>query len=309
MSPRLRHFAVACLFFPGTFVLATSASAEPLAYASGFDTLYRIDLANGKAEPIGAFGQAGAGALIGDVEGLALAPDGALFAVSDARKTLLRVDTATGHATTIGELRESGQLIGDGLNLDFGLAYTCDGRLWLSSDKTSRLWEVTPGTGQVRPVGSTGAKLSGLAARGNALYGLGAEGDEALYRVDTSTAQATQVGRLAAGLAYPDAGLDFDAAGQLWAVLDFFPPVERSDVARIDLATGAVTLGAQITGPGIDDREIESIAIGPPGGCGGGQGSIGVPLEVPASSPSGIALLAALAALFGSLVLRRRSAA
>lgn len=305
MSPRLRQTAVACLLCASALVLPGTAVAEPVAYASGFDTLYRIDLADGKATPIGAFGAAGAGALIGDVEGLAIAPDGTLFAVSDARKTLLRVDTATGHATTVGELRDNGQVIGDGLNLDFGLAFTCDGRLWLSSDKTSRLWEVTPGNGAVRAVGATAAKLSGLAARGNALYGLGAEGDEALYRVDTATAQSTLVGRLANGLAYPDAGMDFDASGRLWAVLDFFPPVERSDVARIDLATGAVTMGAQITGPGIDDKEIESIAIGPPGGC-GPQGPIGAPLEVPASSALGAGLLATLAALFGLIVLRRR---
>lgn len=305
MSPRLRQIAVACLLCTSALVLPGAAVADPLAYASGFDTLYRIDLADGKATPIGAFGSAGAGALIGDVEGLAIAPDGTLFAVSDARKTLLRVDTATGHATTVGELREGGQLIGDGLNLDFGLAFTCDGRLWLSSDKTSRLWEVTPGNGAVRSVGATGAKLSGLAARGNALYGLGAEGDEALYRVDTATAQSTLVGRLASGLAYPDAGLDFDGSGRLWAVLDFFPPGEHSDVARIDPASGAVTMGAQISGPGIADKEIESIAIGPPGAC-GAQGPIGAPLEVPATGAVGSVLLATFAALLGLVFLRRR---
>ena len=112
MSPRLRHLAVACLLCTSVLVPAGFAVAEPLAYASGFDALYRIDLADGKATLLGEFGSAGAGALIGDVEGLAIAPDGTLFAVSDARKTLLRVDPANGRATTVGELRDNGLLIG-----------------------------------------------------------------------------------------------------------------------------------------------------------------------------------------------------
>lgn len=312
MRACLRPFVAACL----TFACASAAQAEPMAYAAGFDSLYRIDLATGRATRVGDFGSLGGNALIADVEGLALAPDGTLFGVSDSQKVLVRVNTATGAATLVGTLREAGQPIGNEDNLDFGLAFTCDGRLWLSSDKKQRLWEIDPATGQARSVGATGANISGLAARGNRLVGLGAEGTEGLYYVDRDTGAATLMARLSPNAAFADGGLDFDTNGNLWGVRDFFPPEGRADVFRIDLANGALSGVVNVSfAAGTQDKEIETIAIAPPGAC-SSTNPIGPPptgvqpgaAAVPASSPLALTLLGALVALVAVLALRRRAA-
>src|SRR5687767_4817075 len=105
MSPRLRSVVVTALL---AMCASAPAMAAPLAYAAGFDALYRIDLATGRTTKIGAFGFAGPGALIADVEGIAFAPDGTLYGVSDSQKLLLRINKDTGAATPISRLNENG---------------------------------------------------------------------------------------------------------------------------------------------------------------------------------------------------------
>lgn len=302
----LRQLSAACLLST-----ALAAHADPQGYASGFDTLYRIDLANAHATKVGAFGSIGAQPIL-NVDGLAFAPDGALFGVSDNLKQLIRIDTATGAATAVGPLDVSVSGSGQFNNLDFGLAFTCDGRLWLSSDVRSVLWEVNPRTGATRLVGSTGAQVSGLAGKGRDLYGVGVSGDEALYRIDTQTGHATQVGRLAPNLSFVDAGLDFDATGKMWLTIDYLvapagqPQILRNDLAYVDINTGLATIVGPITGAGsgIDTVQMEGLAVAAPAPCSAPvTGGLDI-APVPSTSPFGRAALFLLMLVAGAFAMR-----
>jgi len=292
-------FAAAFLLFSGT------ALANPLAYAAGFNELYRVDLATGQSTRIGAIG-------FNDVEGLALSSSGTLYGVADATMMiggqtsattdfLVRIDTSTGAGTLVGPLGLQDQ--GPSGNLDYGLAFTCDGRLWLSSDTTRDLWEVNRSSGATRRVGATGAALSGLAGRGDQLFGLGVDGGAgALYGIDPETAVATLIGPLASTGVVDDAGLDFDADGVLWATLDPEPLASGpSRAARVNQLTGRAT-GSMVTLSA--NTGIEGLAIAATGGCTNGNVSA-APVMVPGPAAPLLWLLAACAGLFGVRRLRR----
>jgi hypothetical protein len=285
-------------------LLPFTAVADPVGYVVGFDRLYRIDLASGQATSVGAIG-------FNDVEGLAFAVDGSLYGVADATAgsgsgatdLLIRIDTSTGVGSLVAPLQGLGGL-GPGGNLDYGLTFTCDARLWLSSDSTGQLWEVMPGSATVRLVGSMGQPISGLAARGNDLYGISVGAQPSLFRIDTSNAFTALVGALGAGGVIDDAGLDFDASGQLWATLDPEPvAVGASRVARIDAATGRATVTANSS---VSLVGLEGLAIASAGGCGPVGGvTPPAPRQIPGPGPIALALLALIAAAFGSRHLRR----
>lgn len=310
MRPCLRQLFAACLLSAAALV----AHAAPVGYASGFDSLYRIDLSNAHATKVGAFGSVGSTPIL-NVDALAFAPDNTLFGVSDNLRQLIRIDTSSGRATLVGSLDITVSGAGQFNNLDFGLAFTCDGRLWLASDVRGLLWEVNPATGLARQVGSTGAKISGLAGKDRQLYGVGVSGDEALYRINTDTGAATRIGPLAPNLSFVDAGLDFDATGKLWLTIDYLvapdgqPQILRNDLAYVDVATGAATIVGPITGAGsgIDTVQMEGLAVAGPAACSIGGG---VPLgsPVPALSLPGRGVLLALVLLIAGLALRRRFA-
>lgn len=284
-------------------LLPLSAMADPVGYVVGFDTLYRMDLATGQSTAVGPIGFA-------DVEGLAMASDGrTLFGVSDAGVSgggaisdlLIRIDIDSGAGTLVGPLQGL-QGLGPGGNLDYGLAFTADGRLWLSSDTLGTLWEVSAASGVTRLVGRMDQSISGLAARSNELYGISVDAAPRLFRIDTATAAATAIGALNVGGVVADAGLDFDAAGVLWAVLDPEPSAEgASRVARINLTTGAGTI---VSSASIASVGMEGLALAPTSLVGGGNGGSGgmAPTQVPGP---GLAMLALLALLASGLGLRR----
>jgi hypothetical protein len=289
------------LLLAGAALLPLAVAAEPIAYGVGFSDLYRVDLATGQASRVGAIGY-------NDVEGLALtdfgtllgAVDGTAGAGGNSSDFLIRIDTSTGAGSLIGGLTG---LAGAGPNgqLDYGLAQTCDGRLWLAAETTQELWELDRNTGTPRRVGSTGATISGLAARGGELYGVSAGATPSLYRIDTATATITLIGPLNAGGTINNVGLDFDASGNLWAVLD--PnDVTPSRAARIDVATGRATVTASI-GANIG---FKGLAISPVGAC--QPGAVGAaPVPVPAPGLPALLLLGLAALGFGARALRRRA--
>lgn len=286
--------------------LPLCVAAEPVAYGAGFRDLYRVDLATGQYSKVGPIG-------FNDVEGLAFTGLGELYAAVDgtqgsggtASDFLIRIDTASGAGTLVGPL--SG-LAGAGPSgqLDYGLAATCDGRLWLSSENTTELWELSRLDGSVRRVGATGASLSGLAGRGQVLYGVSVGSDAALYRVDPETAQATRIGALGIGGPIENVGLDFDPDGNLWATLDPLDPGKPTRVVRIDLQTGRATLVSNI----VLDVGIEGLAIATPPSCqsgGGGGGAGGVePQPIPGPGAGMLGLLGVLLTLLGGGFLARR---
>jgi len=292
-------FAAVLLLFAGP------ALAEPLGYASGFRDLYRVDLANGQATLVGRMG-------FSDVEGLAMSPQGVLFGAADATMTiggnssattdfLFRVDSASGGTTLVGQFPG---LQGRGPNeqLDYGLAFTCDGRLWMSAETTGELWEVNPGTAALRLVGSMGASISGLAGRGNELYGVSVDPNPRLYQIDTDTAAAVALGPLGVSFPVANVGLDFDASGSLWATLDPFSSASR--MARLSLQTGAATEVRILTAE--QGVPIKALAIAPPPACPAGPAPQATPIVVPGPAAPVLLGLASLAGLLGGLKLRRR---
>ena len=274
MTRRLRLAYVALLSLPAV------AWAEPVGFVGSFDQLFRVDYGTNQSTLIGNSID------FADVEGLAMAPDGSLYGISDATKQLIRVSTQTGKGTLVGATGLNGQGVGQFDALDFGLAFTHDGKLWASSATVNKLWRLDPNTALATLVGATGAHISGLAGIGDRLYGIGSNGNENLYRIDTATGAATLIGPLFPGKSvhYDNAGLDFDARGILFAVLDYSPtqPNRPSDLVRIDLATGAATIVGQTA---IDS---DALALAPPGVLAEG------PPPIPALGSAALALLALL---------------
>lgn len=306
-------------------VSSVAAHADTLAYGEAFDTLYAFDLSTRTAAPIGSAGTYG-GAALANISGLTFSPDGQhLYAVSDTLlKVLMTIDRGTGAASVIGPLGggsglgETGQ--GSFNVLDLGLSFTCDGRLWLSAGATGSLWQVDPATANVTKIGNTGVTITGLAARGNQLYGAGSQDDARLYRIDTNTAQVTAVGDYGTSNPITTASLAFDASGQLWTVIDNVPPLpplsqpEWSSLAKVG-TTGSLSVVGDITVPDgahypsnatqLPYVGLKGLAITSP--C--SVAPVAAAARTPALSPTAAMLLALLlAALAGtSLRLRRLS--
>lgn len=297
------------MLLPCLLALPGVGLAQSVGYASGLRDLYRVELEGGTSTRAGAYTQAPVVLPeVVDVEGLAFSPDGQLFGVADGLNALYRINPTSGRATRIGPL--SG-LPSSQNGFDFGLTFTSDGRLWLSSDTTRELWEVNPATGAVRRVGNLGVQISGLAARGNEVFGIGvtdsasSPGDQGLWRIDVETAAVTLIGRFEDPFPVVDAGLDFDAQGRLWAVLDFNPrpskSIRTSELIRLDPATGAILERRVLSGLGGDD--LEGLAIAPPSQSPAGSGPAAVP--VPTLGWGGLLVLGILAGLAGGHAARR----
>lgn len=311
---------------PGMVLLLAvfGAQAAPMGYVinsdspadTGFDALYRVDLATGVATHVGDVGY-------GDVEGLALSPQGVLYGADDGTETLIIIDTQTGQGSpvnnTASNLTQGSNGLQLGADYDFGLSFDAQGNLWLSSDITGEIWQVDPQTGNViqrvaapstvsSTTGEDGAKsaanpgaLTGLAACGSDVYGVGSQGDESLYdRAQTGT--PVLLGPLDDSLVFGDAGLDYDANGTLWGVadrsadLDGNPLNEPSIIFTLNPVTGAATqVATTIVG-------VESLAIAPPSASCQAQADP----PIPATGPGGLAALLSSMAAAGLWALRRR---
>lgn len=290
MAPRILPLAVLLL------AVSPLHATGPIGFGVNSDDatnafqLVRIDLSSGQYTLLGPSGYV-------DVEGLAFAPDGVLFGIDDATGTLLRFNTQTGEAVPVDGRRNNlrlGNLVAWQVNLDFGLTFDCQGRLWASSDTQRLMWQLDPSDGRSSRTINIGRKITGLAARWDGLYGLGVEEDAGIWKIDPDTASATRILELPP-LAFVDGGLDFDARGILWAIPEFTPlepagrpsPIFRIDVDRLSAEHVADTR------PG-----IEGLAIAPPP-C---QPTAAVTAEpIPVGDARGLGLLALLLLLPGLL--------
>jgi hypothetical protein len=289
MSLRARCVALLLLSLASA---SASAFAEPLAYVAGFDTLYRLDLATGTRSTIGPIH-------FSDVEGLAFSPDGILYGVADASKSLITIDVHSGHGTLVGDLGIHGQGVGAQDALDFGLTFDCSGELLLSSDTTAKLWRVNRGTGATSDQHLLSGKITGLAARAGEVYGLSAEdGHNSLYRIDPTAGTATLIGPLGVATDGVDGDLAFDSQGTLWGVIDYSPtqPTRPSDIVRIDPISGHGSLVAHT------DPETEALAIVPPQCVAGGPAAV----EIPLAGVPQLILFAGLLVLLAGTRLRLR---
>ncbi|MGH8174162.1 MAG: DUF6923 family protein [Rhodanobacteraceae bacterium] len=304
---------LACLTAAGMLVFSASgARAETIAYGEAFDTLYRFGLDTHVAVEVGPAGSFG-GQLIGNISGLSFSNDEELYAVAGGMNALTRIDPTSGSASVVGTLGLAGQ--GDPQRndaLDLNMTFGCDDTLWLVSAFAGKLWKVNPANGATTLVGATGHTITGLVARGNAMYGAGAKGDNTLYRINTQTGEARPIGSYG-----PDASgwinsvsMSFDDAGTLWAVLNYVPPAEGSvfvpdwsDLATIDPNTGEVTVIGPIVGPE-EMRQVgmKGFAIGPPR-CVAGATPVA---NAPVGTPPWLLVLGLVLAVSAGAAMRRR---
>jgi len=241
----------------------------------------------------------------------------ALWGIDDQSLTLFPIDTVSGSISFQEEISLTG--IPSGGGNDFGMTFSCDSSLYITSVVTQTLYNVDVNGNSV-VIGSLGANISAIAATGNPtrLYGLGngqfengTTDSPDLYSIDVSTGAATLIGPLGneAG-EYNQGGLAFDSDGALWAITDRriinntiadLP----SQILRINVDTGTATLVSSTSEVG-----FESLAIGPPTACNitpvvGDDDGDEFP-RIPTLSQSGRLLAIFILMLAGMLFLRRR---
>jgi len=305
------------------FLFAASANGAPMAYSVNSDSddvstedgLYLIDLANGNDLRRGTL-------FTGietrrDTEGLAFAPDGTLWGIDDQALKLFPINAATGTINFLDEINLSGIPTGGGN--DFGMTFSCDNSLYITSVGTRTLYSLDSegNSAIIGSLGALGANISAIAAIGNPtrLFGLGngqfEDGDPDspdLYSIDTTTGIATLIGALG-GLVgnYSQGGLAFDSNGDLWAITDRrIVNGEIADLAsqvfKIDVSSGAASLVNSTAEVG-----FESLAIGPPADCGAILGA-SEDHRIPTLSLEGRLLAILVMFLTGYGILRKRTA-
>lgn len=301
-----------------TLLVSVSGQAAPFAMsvnsdgpdASTSDSLFLIDLADGSTQLIGKVRPTD-NTINSDIEGLAFDVEGTLYGVDDADETLLRINTQTGIATSVTGNAFNLQL-GSGLIYDFGMTFTCDNTILVSSDQTQTLYSAEIGNPQARVIGATNSlflPITGIASWGDSVYGIGQGVDDIqqtlipnLYSIDPVNGTTSLIGPLGGLVApYTDAGLAFDEEGQLWALTDrsnFGPLGSGSELVRIDHETGAAQQVILV-----DVIGFESLAITAPGGCRSLNGD--GPEGIPAAGNTGLVLLSLILAMFGFVQLRR----
>ena len=299
-------------------LFAISANAAPMAYSVNSDSgnptedsLYLIDLATGSDQLRGKLFTGIETRL--DTEGLAIAPDGTLWGIDDDSLKLFPINTASGSINFRDEVLLAGFQVGGGN--DFGMTFSCDNSLYITSVRTRTLYRlsITDGSSEVIGAeGALGANISAIAAYGTPtkLYGLGngqfQNGDTDspnLYSIDVGTGVAALIGPLGAEAgAYNQGGLAFDADGTLWAITDrriIGNSIENlpSQILQLDVNTGTATLISTTNEVG-----FESLAIAPPTAC--SHDGDDYP-RIPTLSPAGQLLTIFILLLVGMTVLRR----
>ena len=311
-------------------LFATSANGEPMAYSINSDSntgdadyLYQIDLADGgnQKRPLPLF----SGAFHpNDFEGLAftpiteIEPETVLWGMDDGFifdfPTLFPINTTSGSGNPLQSVSFNGLQSG-GYN-DFGMTFTCDNSLYVTSVTTNTLYKLGQ-DGSVLVIGILGANvnISAIAAIGNPtrLYGLGNGVDESgapdspnLYSISTETGLATVIGPLGMGVTvdpYNEGGLAFASDGSLWAITDRSMTGQTSQILSINVITGAASHVNYTSEIG-----FESLAIAPPTDCEANSagGTDDEYQRIPTLGPAGL-LLSIFALMFtGMIFLRRR---
>jgi hypothetical protein len=275
-----KNFYYALLVLVSLF--AINANGAPWAYSvnsdsgsSNEDSLYQINLATGEDHRKGELISVTLYDHI-DTEGLAFDSDNTLWGIDDATLTLFPINTVSG-AIPFGEIIDVSTVFPSGGANDFGMTFSCDNSLYVTSVITDTLYRIDLDAGSEEAIGALGANISAIAAIGSPtkLYGLGngqfVSGDTDspdLYSIDASTGAATLIGPLGSEAGeYNQGGLAFDSDGTLWAITD--RRVINGDIAdlssqilRIDVDTGTATLVSTTSEVG-----FESLAIGPPTAC------------------------------------------
>jgi hypothetical protein len=317
-------------------LFAVSANGAPMAYSVNSDngtqaiedSLYLIDLATGDDQHQG---RLSSGNKKDDTEGLAIAPDGTLWGIDDESLTLFPIDKSNGSINLQDEIQLNVSGFQESLRHDFGMTFSCDNTLYVTSLNSSDVGTVPTlyrlsmdGSSQiVGSAGALGVNISAIAAIGNPtrLYGVGngqfengTTDSPNLYSINTDTGLAKEIGPLGMGDtvdAYNEAGLGFASDGTLWAITDRSalnnnPP---SQILQINVSTGAATPVSYTNGTG-----FESLAISKPAGCSVmrlGDDYSPIPTDdyspIPTLNPAGRLLAIFLILLTGLVLLRKRN--
>lgn len=258
---------------------SVAAVAAPVGYsvnsdAPNGDTLHRIDLATGVAEPVSELQVISAIDIRQDIEGLAFDSNGTLWAVDEQSMRLFPVSTKSGIVLSQGDVEITGLTARQ--SNDFGMTFTCTGELYVSSVAAQTLYRLAP-NGTATAVGAEGAlghRISALASWGEPamLFGLGnglvtennnvVPDNRSLFSIDPVTGVAKLIGPLGPqAAAYYEAGLSFSADGTLWALTDR-GGANPNEILQLDLEDGTAKRMVETSKNG-----FESLAIAPPGGC------------------------------------------
>jgi V8-like Glu-specific endopeptidase len=227
-------------------VIDSSSNNPPFAFSirSNVDhRLYRINLMTGEATPMG-----GPMAFT-DAEGMAMGPNGTIYAIGGTVGELWNVTSPPG-----AKIGDTGPRSGIDAGLDFynGVLYNMNG-----ASGSSTLYRVNPATGAAAAVGTTNVFLDGLAIRHDgAAYGVDWIFSDSLYRVNINTGATALVGPLGLGNVSAQAGLSF-IGDALWAI------TSTGEIYHLDTATGAATQVAEVTIAGSKAGGWEGLAIAP----------------------------------------------
>jgi len=276
-----KKFKFALLMLIPLFTI--NANGAPMAFSVNSDggnvltndSLYQIDLATGNNSLRGQL-FTGIGVRL-DTEGLAFARDGTLWGIDDDSLTLFPINTASGNINFQAEIPLVGIQPGGGN--DFGMTFSCDNNLYVTSVGTRTLYRLNMDGSSVviGAPGALGQNISAIAAIGTPtrLFGLGngqfsngTTDAPNLYSIDPQTGVASLIGPLGAGAGeYSQGGLAFDSAGNLWAITDRSVINNTlanlpSQILQLDINTGTATLVSTTSEVG-----FESLAIAPPTAC------------------------------------------
>lgn len=297
--------------------LSSLASAQPYGYSvnsRGFlpddqmHLLWRVNLGTGATEAIGPTGFL-------DMEGLAFSADGTLYGADDESKTLVTVNLNSGFSAPVGGVRTNMDLPLQ--EMDFGMTFTCTDDLLVVSDIRQSLFRANRESATLELLGSEGslgAPITGIAAWGSTIYGIGQGATVSqdsvqplapnLYRINLQTATAELIGPLGSSVdPYTNAGLAFDSEGRLWAVTDRREPGRPalfSQVLEINPENGQAVsvINTDVVG-------FEPLAIAPPGGC--NLADAGAIPQIPVNHPLALMLLAASLLFVAGWTLRARA--
>jgi hypothetical protein len=303
-------------------LFAIGANAAPMAFSVNSDSgnlvtddsLFQIDLSSGNDQFRGEL-ISGIESRI-DTEGLAISPDGTLWGVDDDAGTLFPISKENGAIKYQDEIPLAGFQAGGGH--DFGMTFSCDNSLYITSVKTQTLYH-TSMDGSSEVIGSEGAlavNISAIAAIGSPsrLFGLGngqfqdgTSDAPNLYSINTTTGATTLIGPLGAQAGeYNQAGLAFGSDGKLWAITDRRIINNKianlgSQILQIDIDTGTATMVSETSEVG-----FESLAVAPPAACNIARLTGHSDHAIPTLSSAGRLLAVFLMLLAGMTVLRRR---
>jgi hypothetical protein len=308
-------------------LFAITANGAPMAFSVNSDSgnlatedsLYVIDLESGAEQRVAKLFNGIDNRT--DTEGLAISPNQQLWGIDDDSGTLFLINPESAAVDytkeiALSSLSLSGFPAEEGN--DFGMTFSCDNDLYITSVRTSSLYRVNLDSGTSEVVGTSGAlgaNISAIASIGKPgkLYGLGngqfqnGETDSPnLYSIDTQTGVATLIGPLGneAG-EYNQGGLAFDNEGVLWAITDrriINNSIANlpSQILKLDTTTGTASLVATTS-----DVGFESLAIAAPMNC-----AETVVVEefdgIPSLNPAGRILAIFVLMLAGIFVLRQR---